>query len=128
MVVIFLGGVVGISITLGSRVGSSFEFVECVCGGSGSSANSRRVGSGLADVLRWRDFCGVGVEFGCGSVLGRLLLGAGGGGGGARSGDEVEGDVDGWCGSCGGFDCVDLVVSGESGVVCEAWGAIWQSV
>lgn len=127
MVVIFLGGVVGISITLGSRVGSSFEFVECVCGGSGSSANSRRVGSGLADVLRWRDFCGVGVEFGCGSVLGELLLGAGGGGG-ARSGDEVEGDVDGWCGSCGGFACVDLVVSGESGVVCEAWGAIWQSV
>lgn len=127
MVVIFLGGVVGISITLGSRVGSSFEFVECVCGGSGSSANSRRVGSGLADVLRWRDFCGVGVEFGCGSVLGEFLLGAGGGGG-ARSGDEVEGDVDGWCGSCSGFDCVDLVVSGESGVVCEAWGAIWQSV
>lgn len=125
MVVIFLGGVVGISITLGSRVGSSFEFVECVCGGSGPSANSRRVGSGLADVLRWRDFCGVGVEFGCGSVLGELLLGAGGEGG---RGDEMEGDVDGWCGSCSGFDCVDLVVSGESGVVCEAWGAIWQSV
>lgn len=125
MVVIFLGGVVGISITFGSRVGSSFEFVECVCGGSGSSANSRRVGSRLADVLRWRDFCGVGVEFGCGSVLGGSLLGTGGG---AGRGDEVEGDVDGWCGSCGGLDRVDLVVSGESGVVCEAWRAIWQSV
>lgn len=128
MVVIFLGGVVGISITLGSRVGSSFEFVECVCGGSGSSANSRRVVSGLADVLRWRDFCGVGVEFGCGSVLGGLLLGAGGGGWGDGDLEEVEGDVDCWCGSCGGLDCVDLVVSGESGVVCEAWRAIWQSV
>lgn len=128
MVVIFLGGVVGISITLGSRVGSSFEFVECVCGGSGSSANSRRVGSGLADVLRRRDFCGVGVEFGCGSVLGELLLGKGGGGWGDGDLEEVEGDVDGWCGSCGGLDCVDLVVSGESGVVCEAWRAIWQSV
>lgn len=128
MVVIFLGGVVGISITLGSRVGSSFEFVECVCGGSGSSANSRRVGSGLADVLRWRYFCGVGVEFGCGSVLGELLLGKGGGGWGDGDLEEVEGDVDGWCGSCGGLDCVDLVVSGESGVVCEAWRAIWQSV